>query len=940
MFNARSVCANLCDLHYLLDSGEYDVIMITETWLKPVISDGLIDPSRGYNVIRRDRLDSTGGGVCILLRKSVHFSEITISENVEILAVDVCVSQVKHRLIVVYRPPYSEPTDKLYAVKLINVLSSLSLVTWPVFIGGDFNCPGISWDVFKAPADNIQDLLLDFALSNGFSQLVNEPTRQDNILDLVLCNEPLLITSVDIQSPVGKSDHASVTFQFSTGCSPSYEPECSEEYDLHRIYRWKDADYDSMNNYLSTVDWQSMLMCNLTVDALWSALTETLQSAVDRYVPFYTVRQSGKFAQHGKRHKYPRYIQKAISRKKCLWRLHRKNPADVELRCRYKVAHDECRKLVREYILTKEKEVIDADNLGKFYRFVNNKMTCKSGVGTLRDNDHKLVVNDKQKADLLNNFFATVGSDDDGNDISLDREVPDNVRLESVSFSPQVISRVIRKIEPKMSSGPDGFPPILVKKVASSLTFPLSEIFRSFMSVGMIPCAWRHGIITPVYKSGIASDPANYRPIALTSVFCKLMERVISAEILQYCKRHGLISEQQHGFLSKRSTVTNLLSGHNDWTSAISNHHSVAVAYIDFQKAFDSVCHKKLFTRLSSLGITGNLLAWIKDFLTDRQQCTRVGDVVSDTVKIISGVIQGSCLGPVLFVLYINSITKVVPDNVTCLLFADDVKIYTVLKSDVDSVNLQNALDRITDWSVKWQMPISIKKCSVIIYGKSAITTTPYYLCGSRLKSTDVVKDLGVTMNCHLQFTGHVNCIVGKAHSRAYLIRKCFISRNPPILMRAFNTYVRPVLEYASSVWSPQYNYLIDKVESVQRRFTKRLPGYSALDYPTRLTSLEQYSLEKRRIVHDLVLAYKFVFRLVDVQTSNFFTLRNDAVPTRGNPYKVLLNTSRVNVRRHFFTERIALIWNSLPPNVVDYRSLSSFKRTINNGHVNLFTRY
>ena len=126
-------------------------------------------------------------------------------------------------------------------------------------------------------------------------------------------------------------------------------------------------------------------------------------------------------------------------------------------------------------------------------------MTCKSGIGALRDKDHNLVVEDKQKADLLNNFFASIGSLDDGNDVALDREVPDNVCLESVSFSPQVISRVIRKIKPKTSSGPDGFPPILVKKVASSLTFPLSEIFRSFMSVGTIPDNWRHGIITPVY---------------------------------------------------------------------------------------------------------------------------------------------------------------------------------------------------------------------------------------------------------------------------------------------------------------------------------------------------------------------------------------------------------------------------------------------------------
>ena len=207
----------------------------------------------------------------------------------EIIAVDVCVRQIKHRLIVVYRPPHSEPIDKLYAVKLVNILSSLSLVAWPVFIGGDFNCPGINWGLLKAPADNIQDLFLDFILSNGFSQLVNEPTRQGNILDLVLCNEPLLITSVDILSPIGNSDHASVEFNYSTRCSSSYESQCNTEHDLRRVYKWGDADYDSINDYLSNVDWQLVLMCNLTVDTLWAAFTQILQSAVDLYVPFYTV---------------------------------------------------------------------------------------------------------------------------------------------------------------------------------------------------------------------------------------------------------------------------------------------------------------------------------------------------------------------------------------------------------------------------------------------------------------------------------------------------------------------------------------------------------------------------------------------------------------------------------------------------------------------------
>ena len=371
------------------------------------------------------------------------------------------------------------------------------------------------------------------------------------------------------------------------------------------------------------------------------------------------------------------------------------------------------------------------------------------------------------------------------------------------------------------------------------------------------------------------------------------------------------------------------------------NNHSVTVAYVDFQKAFDSVCHNKLFTRLSSLGIGGNLLKWITSFLSDRQQCTRVGDAVSNTVKISSGVIQGSCLGPVLFVLYINSILKVLPANVKCLLFADDVKLFTVLKAGSDIVNLQDALDRIVEWSVAWQMPISVKKCSLITYSNKANDRASCCINGFNVNSVNEVKDLGVTMNSTLKFNGHIDCIVAKAHTRAYLIRKCFISRDPAILMRAFNVYVRPLLEYASSVWSPQYSSQIDKVESVQRRFTKRLLGHKDLDYPARLKTLDLHSLEKRRLIHDLVLTYKIIFGLLDVKLSHFFILRNtDNTRTRGNPYKIVINNCRVNVRKHYFTERIGPIWNSLPPSIVDFNNLSSFKRTVVNAKLDLFLKY
>jgi len=149
--------------------------------------------------------------------------------------------------------------------------------------------------------------------------------------------------------------------------------------------------------------------------------------------------------------------------------------------------------------------------------------------------------------------------------------------------------------------------------------------------------------------SRLLSRPSNYRPISLTSIFSKLMERVIVLDMLHYCRQQGLISKQQHRFLAKKSTVTNMLSCMKDWTCALMNKTPVAVAYIDFHKAFDSVCYAKLFCKLQSMGFTENLLKWLENFLSDRWQCIRVGDRLSEPRKIISNVIQGSCIGPLLF---------------------------------------------------------------------------------------------------------------------------------------------------------------------------------------------------------------------------------------------------------------------------------------------------
>jgi Reverse transcriptase (RNA-dependent DNA polymerase) len=242
---------------------------------------------------------------------------------------------------------------------------------------------------------------------------------------------------------------------------------------------------------------------------------------------------------------------------------------------------------------------------------------------------------------------------------------------------------------------------------------PLSQMFTSFMSVGSIPSAWKTAVVTPVFKKGASSDPSNYRPISQTSVFCKLMERVMTADITDYLLKHKLLSPQQHGFLAKRSTLTNLLETTNDWSITIDNKQINTVIYIDFSKAFDTVSHPKLLTKLQSCGITGDLLSVIKDFLLNRSQRTRVGCQLSNQKFLTSGVVQGSCLGPLLFLLFINDISTIFQNPITSKLYADDLKLYTTTETIHDSQQLQYCLDSLHQWSQDWQLTISIKNAKL-----------------------------------------------------------------------------------------------------------------------------------------------------------------------------------------------------------------------------------
>jgi ribonuclease P/MRP protein subunit RPP40 len=299
-------------------------------------------------------------------------------------------------------------------------------------------------------------------------------------------------------------------------------------------------------------------------------------------------------------------------------------------------------------------------------------------------------------------------------------------------------------------------------------------------------------------------------------------------------------------------------------------------------------------------------------------------------------VVQGSVLGPLLFLLYINDVVEVFRDSkCTSKLYADDLKVYTEIQL-VDDLNLlQSALDVLYEWSDRWQLSISCKKCSAILINvleqsEGILNAYPLSVGPNRIAINCEIKDLGITIDSKLGFSSYISNIVAHAHARSNLIYKCFISKDSTTLLRAYTTCVRPLLAYVTCIWSPQHVTAVRQVESVQRRFTMRLPDLKHLSYESRLAVLGIERLELRRLKQDLITAYKILCGLLDVNANELFTVRNTNYDTRGHAYKLFQGHCRTDVRRHFFTERVIKIWNNLPANETDFYNVKAFSNFLN----------
>uniref|UniRef100_A0A1I8BY63 Reverse transcriptase domain-containing protein n=1 Tax=Meloidogyne hapla TaxID=6305 RepID=A0A1I8BY63_MELHA len=417
------------------------------------------------------------------------------------------------------------------------------------------------------------------------------------------------------------------------------------------------------------------------------------------------------------------------------------------------------------------------------------------------------------------------------------------------------------KLPNKNGTSPDGISYRYLKNCWFTISPYLSEIFRASIDSGSIPEIWKSSIVVPIFKKGERNNPENYRPISLTCAICRVIERIIVTKIYEFLTRNKLISENQFGFLRNRSTTLQLIKTINDFSDAMENKKNIDCIYLDFQKAFDSVPHDLLLFKRRLIDIGGKLIQWISNFITNRKFTVKINESYSDDYHVTSGVPQGSVLGPVLFLIYINDLPDIIPVGISIKLFADDVKLYVTHKSNQERKQLELALINISQWCKEWKIKIAPTKSFVLHLGNNN-PKHQYKLDQNIITEVQSIRDLGILIDNKLKFTEHISNIIKSAYYRMRLLFKYLKTRSIKIWKSVYTSYIRSLLEYSTVNWSPNSKKDINRLEKCQKFYTKialkkcRLPY---IRYQNRLTLFELPTLENRRKILDLVTIYKII---------------------------------------------------------------------------------
>ena len=885
-------------------------------------------------------------GILIYAEKHLSVSSIYLDINFEEYLCVELTSESTHELLTVcvfYRSPNSSVSNDL---QMFNIISYLcGSCKGKLLLLGDFNFPHINWETFSLNHSNRNSSdfkFLSCIQDNFLSQHISFYTRarnkqKANTLDLIFSNGDF-IDFVDNYSPLGKSDHCIIYFN----CNISLNTSCNNmkynynkgNYDLFNIWltnyyenSFSNTINDKLHLYRSFGDVDLSIFSIEDIEHIWKIFKEGIITGTEKFVPVYNQNWPKKH------NPLPVSVLAAIKEKHRLWKKFIRNKSSQNL-SDYKHQRNLVRKHTRKATVSFQYSVASSckTNSKKFWQYVNSKSKSYSKISNIKDTDDfgniTVVRDDDTKTELFVDYFSTVYNHKCYNLPTI--EAKNDVLFSMDNVENVIVYDKLCKINVNKSPGPDKIHSKVLHELRDVICVILTLIFNLSLKLSYLPSDGKYSIVTVLHKKGNKDFVGNYRPISLTCICCKIMESIIRDQLTHHFLLNNLFSNKQYGFIKGRSNVLQLITLMDELSLCLEQGGQVDILYTDFEKAFDKLPHNLLLHKLSLYGLNSNIIAWFKNFLTNRSFSVQINNSVSSIKPVVSGIPQGSVLGPLLFVIYINDLPETCGNN--SFLFADDAKLYQHIVDKNDSALLSDSFNKMIDWCNLWGMSLNFSKCKCMAIGcnRSNLINYEYkYRINDEtvgiIENVQMFKDLGVMFDSELSFSNHIYNKINVANKMLGIIKRHFINLNKETFLLLYKSLVRSHLEYANSVWYPYKVTLIEDIEKVQRRATKLVHTCSKFSYVERLKFLNLPTLQFRRVRGDMIEVFKILNNIYDTNVSPTLKLVNIS-RTRGHPQKLEIERCRYNVRKFNFCNRVKNLWNSLPNWLIEANSVNSFK--------------
>ena len=548
-----------------------------------------------------------------------------------------------------------------------------------------------------------------------------------------------------------------------------------------------------------------------------------------------------------------------------------------------------------------------------------------SQIPPLQSHNGELATDPRSKAVLLQNVF---NSKQNHNSFNEPMSCLPKPQLSNFAFRSRDVKNILDNLDPWGGTDPNGFIPLIFKNLSDVLAPKLTHLFRLLFRKGLFPDEWKIAHITPIPKDGPSVDCNKYRPISILPCLSKVAEKLIAKPLYSYVEKNKILYNKQYAYRKNLGTCDALLNLTNILQNNLERGHESRVVQIDFSAAFDLVDHRALLYKLKNIGIGGSLLKLLQSYLSNRKQRVDLPGGSSDYTTVKSGVPQGSVLGPLLFLIF----TADLPNGIVneFLAYADDSILVSTIPSPKDRIDsatkLKDDLLHVKSWCDLWGMKMNALKTKSFVVSRSRAIhpSHPDIIINMEpLENVETMKFLGVTFDPKLTFEFHINQITSRAASKVGIIRKAsHIYSKSTINLTCFRSFILPLLEYCSPVWSGASNIHLNSLTKIYKQAKFLFPDNG------------NYDLNHRRNVSSLSMFYKIFFSpthpLSSIMPNPLVFNRDTRASRAAHQHCVTVPYSRTEHHSRTFLPYTSSIWNKLPPSVFDGEGLDGFKKRSN----------